>query len=502
MLTCVINANKNRDVAIVDIPNAFIQTVVEDEKDRALIQIRGPLVDILVSIAPDVYGPYVTIGKKGKKQLLVQYLTALYGTMVALLLYYKKFVKSLKSKGFKLNPYNPCVANKQVNGEQLTVCFHVDDCKISHVISKVIDEMIEWLQLEYESVFEDGTGQMKVHCGKTHKYLGMSLDFNHANQCRVTMIDYADKIVVAYDKALTELSDGFTTVKTKKNASRTSAAPDDLFVVDKDAEKLSEEASTAFHNLVTKTLYVSKHARPNLSNAIAFLTTRVRVLDINDWRKLSHMMEYLRVDRLRPLILSADGSGVLMWYVDASFAVHPNTRSHTGGGLTMGRGFPINCSTKQKLNMQSSTKSEVVAVNNMMPIVLWTCYFLMAQGYGVTKNLLLQDNRSSMLLERNGKASSGKRTWHINIWYFFITDRVNMKEVQIEWCPTKEMVADFMTKPLQGSQFRRLRDIILGMTSVKRPKNPSTSSVKVRMLKRNKTADRPVGPSSVGVVAQ
>jgi hypothetical protein len=118
------------------------------------------------------------------------------------------------------------------------------------------------------------------------------------------------------------------------------------------------------------------------------------------------------------------------------------------GWLTMGRGFPINCSTKQKLNMQSSTKSKVVVVNNMMPIVLWTCYFLMAQGYGVTKNLLLQDNRSSMLLERNGKASSRKWTQHINIWYFFITDRVNMKEVQIKWCPTKEMVADFMTKPL------------------------------------------------------
>ncbi len=178
------------------------------------------------------------------------------------------------------------MANKQVNGEQLKVCFHVDDCKISHVIPKVIDQTIEWLRLEYESVFEDGTRQMKVHCGKTHKYLGMSLDFNHANQLRVTMIDYVDKIVVAYDKALTKLIDGFTTVKTKKNASRTSAAPDDLFVVDEDAEKLSEEASTAFHNLVAKTLYVSKRARPNLNTAIAFLTTRVRALDIDDWIKV------------------------------------------------------------------------------------------------------------------------------------------------------------------------------------------------------------------------
>jgi len=98
ILTCVIDADENRDVAIVDIPNAFVQTVVEDEKDRAFIRVRGPLVDILVTIAPDVYGEDVTIGKKGEKQMLVQCLNALYGTMVASILYYKKFVKSLRSK--------------------------------------------------------------------------------------------------------------------------------------------------------------------------------------------------------------------------------------------------------------------------------------------------------------------------------------------------------------------------------------------------------------------
>jgi hypothetical protein len=160
------------DVAIVDITNAFPQTVVEDKKDRAFICIRGPLVNILVTIASDVYGPYVTVGKKGKKELLVQCLTALYGTMGTLLLSYKKFVKSLKSKGFKLNPYDSCMANKQVKGKQLTMCFHVDDCKISHLIPKVVDETIEWLRSEYKHVFEDGTGEMKVHHGKTHKYLG------------------------------------------------------------------------------------------------------------------------------------------------------------------------------------------------------------------------------------------------------------------------------------------------------------------------------------------
>ncbi len=71
------------------------------------------------------------------------------------------------------------------------------------------------------------------------------------------MIDYVDEIVAAYDKVLSKLDDGFSAVKKKSKPARTSAAPDDLFVVNNDAEKLSEEGSTAFHNLVAKTLYVS-----------------------------------------------------------------------------------------------------------------------------------------------------------------------------------------------------------------------------------------------------
>jgi hypothetical protein len=155
------------------------------------------------------------------------------------------------------------------------------------------------------------------------------------------MIDYIDEIVVAYDKALKDLSDCFSAVTKKKNVARTSAAPDDLLIVDKDAEKLSEEGAMTFHYLVAKTLYVSKCARLDVSTAIAFLNTRVRAPDVNDWRKLSHLMEYLRVDRLCSLILSTNVSGVLMWYANASFAVHPNICSYTGGRLTMGRGFSI-----------------------------------------------------------------------------------------------------------------------------------------------------------------
>jgi hypothetical protein len=144
-------------------PKAFIQTFVEDKSKHVIIRIRGMLVDILVKLAPDVYGPHVTVDKKGNKQLLMKCLNALYGTMVASLLYYQKFTNSLKEKGFQFNPYDACVWNKQIDGKQCTICFHVDDCKISHQSQKVVDGIIKWLRQDYESIFKDGSGKMKVN---------------------------------------------------------------------------------------------------------------------------------------------------------------------------------------------------------------------------------------------------------------------------------------------------------------------------------------------------
>jgi hypothetical protein len=142
LLSCIIEAEEEGDVAVVDILNAFVQTRVENEKDMAFIKIRGILVDIMVVIVPDVYKSYVSKYKKGKRQVLVQFQNALYGTMVASLLYYRKSVKSLTDIDFVIDPYDPCVANKNIEGEQMTIFFDVYYCKLSHCKTKVMDIMI------------------------------------------------------------------------------------------------------------------------------------------------------------------------------------------------------------------------------------------------------------------------------------------------------------------------------------------------------------------------
>ena len=112
---------------------------------------------------------------------------------------------------------------------------------------------------------------------------------------------------------------------------------------------------------------------------------------------------------------------------------------------------------KQNLNKKSSTEAELIGAENTMTQMLWTRYFLEAQGYGIDKNILYQDNMSAMLLENTGKKSSTKNTKHINVRYYFIKDWVETRDVMIEHCPTEEFLRGHFKKPLQGALFRKFR---------------------------------------------
>jgi hypothetical protein len=131
----------------------------------------------------------------------------------------------------------------------------------------------------------------------------------------------------------------------------------------------------------------------------------------------------------------------------------------------MGTGAVYSSSTRQKLNTESSAEAELVGLDDVLPQALWTKFFMEAQGHGVS-TVLNQENQSTIKLSENGKASSGKGTRHINIRCFFIADRIARKEVAIQHCPTKEMVADRFTKPLQGELFYKFRDQTMAVVPV------------------------------------
>ena len=120
-------------------------------------------------------------------------LKALYGLMEASLMFYQKLLKDLQKKGFVTNPYNPCVANKIINGHQFTIVWHVDDLKLSHKDPKVVDEMIRYLKGLYEILPNGEVKEMESQRipGKPMKllnYLGMKFDYSQSEKVAISML--------------------------------------------------------------------------------------------------------------------------------------------------------------------------------------------------------------------------------------------------------------------------------------------------------------------------
>jgi len=192
------------------------------------------------------------------------------------------------------------------------------------------------------------------------------------------------------------------------NGVSTTPAALHLLNVNDSTEKLDEEKAQLFNHLVAKLLCLSRRSRQDIQTAVAFLCTRVHHPDIDEYKKLACVMKYLHSTRDLTLTMEVDEHP--KWWVDSSYAVHPDMRSHSGIYMTIGKGTVYSTSSKQRLNTKSSTEAELVAIDNMMRQVLWTRHFLAAQGEHVPTTKIYLDNKSTILLAENGKTSSSKRT--------------------------------------------------------------------------------------------
>ena len=136
---------------------------------------------------------------------------------------------------------------------------------------------------------------------------------------------------------------------------------------------------------------------------------------------------------------------------------------HTGSAITLRKGVVYAKSSTQKLTTKSSTEAELVGLSDSANQVLWTRLFLIDQGYEDRSAITFQDNRFTIQLINNGRSNS-ERTRHIDIRYFFLHDRMKEQEITIIHKSTDDMLADMLTKPPQGEQFRAFRSQLLNTT--------------------------------------
>ena len=439
-MSCAIDAKERRHVYTVDIPGAFMQADIDED---VYVRMTGPLARLLAKIDKDKYQQFICT-ENGKDVIYVKLKKALYGTLQGAIQFWKDLSSYLLSLGFKINPYDECVANKTVNGKQLTILWHVDDLKLSHEDKEVLEDLIRDLEARYAQ-----KAPLTINREKVHDYLGMTIDYSTEGKVVITMNDYVDKLLADLPEEMI--------------GTAATPASEWLYETNSASPKLDQTQKDHFHQLTARILFLSKRARPELQTALSYLTTRVQQPDEDDRKKLMRLVKYLQAFPHLPLTLEADDMHVVKWWVDASFAVHHDMKSHTGGNGSLGKGSFYSTSTRQKLNTRSSTEAELVGIDDLMSMILWSRLWLQEQGYKLGPSTIHQDNQSTMLMAKNGRRSSGKRTRHLNIRYYFVKDKIDSGDIELQYCPTKDMIADILTKPLQGVAFRELRRKLLNL---------------------------------------
>jgi hypothetical protein len=385
-----------------------------------------------VRISPD-YAQFV----RDDGTCIVQLDKALYGCIESARLWYEQLSGELISLGYKANDYDSCVFNKtRADNTQATITIHVDDLLITASSEAAIDEIIGELEMLYPN--------LEVHRGRVLNYIGMVFDFRAPGKVKVTMDGYVSDLLEDYE-VIGGVAD--------------TPAALDLFTVG-DSELLSDGDKEFFHSLTAKLLYLGKRVRPDILCAVSFLSKRVQAPQVDDMKKLRRVLMYIRGTKELGIVLEADKNMCVLAWIDASFGVHADFKSHTGTVIGFGRG-PVYCkSTTQKLNTKSSTEAELVGLSDSTPQVIWTRNFLIGQGYDIGPATVFQDNQSTIALVKNGKSNS-ERTRHIALRFFFVSDRVSGGEIKLQYLATGQMLADILTKPLSGHLFKYLRAELL-----------------------------------------
>ena len=435
-ITAALAAKERRNVVTLDIGGAYLNARM-GENSNVLMRLDRILSELIVQLDP-TFGRY--IGFDGT--IVVRLDRALYGCVESAKLWYEHIASTLtKDIGFTKNPIDICVFNKTYGDAQVTVCIYVDDLFMTSVDNNALDDVVNVLTAKYRDV--------KCHRGAKHSYLGMTFDFKTDRTVSITMECLVSDILREY----------------AVNGHAATPATINLFVINDQSPSLCKEKMNEFHSRVAKLAYLSRKVRPDLSTLCAFLSTRVTCATDEDWMKLERGLKYLNLTQELGIILQAVDPLSIIAHVDAAYGVHADAKSHTGTTIGLGHGVIYVKSSKQKIVSRSSTEAELIGISDAVSQILWTRSFLIAQGYNVREATVYQDNMSTITMAEKGRSTS-ERTRHIHIRYFFIKDRIDAGEIKLQYLPTEEMVADILTKPLQGELFKKLRAKMMNFARV------------------------------------
>jgi hypothetical protein len=437
MLELSIAVQKRRRMAKADIGGAYLNAFV-DKGDEILMELSKELTTILLEVFPELR----EFVDDDSGRLVVRILKALYGLVQSAALWYEALTSFLKRLGFFANKVDNCVLNMNTGGRDVTIILYVDDILILAEKDEDIHWLIDALKAEY--------GELTVEMGDQFTYLGMVLTRTDGGRTiELRMDGYIDTVLNSFDEY--------------KNL-RKATTPANINLFKPSTGKLLKQKDRArFHTTVARLLYLSKRTRPDIQLPVLYLCTRVKEPNEEDDAKLRKILGYLRLTKKKPRIITSRGNlNRLVAYVDASFAVHHDGRGHTGLAIKRGESTLVTVCRKQKIATKSSTESELVGLSDVLSEIEKSHEYMEEQGVGLDIPLVYQDNMSTIALV-SSENSGNVRTRHLNARRSIVHEAWNIiRSIEVQFLPTKQMIADVLTKPLGGNLFYRFADALMG----------------------------------------
>lgn len=438
LLVATIAAIERRHVATIDITGAYLNASITSK--NIFMKINKRIADELIKVDQSYSDK-----RNADGSVVVKLKKALYGCLESAQLWYNHLSTTLREIGLVHNPYDRCIFNRGTGADQCSVVVYVDDLLITCNSQSTIDAVINDIRLKYKHI------TVNKNC-KVLSYLGMQLDYNFDGKVQISMKHFINDLLK----------------RNNVTESRRCPADENVFIVNEKAEPLNETEKETFHSTAAQLLYLSKRCRPDILLPVSFLVTRVQSPTKEDENKLIRILQYLYGTIEDKLTLGGLQNEIVRIYAffDASFGTHADLKSHSGSFISLGRGPIFIRSAKQKLNTRSSTEAELVAVCDEAVNAIWINMILKEQGYkDLRPPIILNDNTSCLSLIKNGRSNS-KLTRHIEVRYFYLKDKLDQNEIELEHCPSESMIADILTKGLTGLVFRVLKEKLLGWTDI------------------------------------
>lgn len=369
------------------------------------------------------------------KNLVCRLKKGIYGLKQAAKLWYEAIHDVLIRAGFQRSKADACLYSANINNEWVFVLIYVDDMAVAAKTKKTIQSVKSMIALKFN--IQD--------LGEIKQYLGIEVERDSDGIFHLGQTQYIKKIVNDFGLSTAKLSN----IPLRVDYGKVKANDDIL------------ATNVEYQKLLGSLLYISVNTRPDIAAAVSILAQKVSQPLQEDWDELKRVLKYLKgTANLKLALCKKNHEGELLYgYSDASWADNKNDRKSNSGHVFMVNGAAVCWSSrKQQLVALSTCEAEFIALSDACRAASWIRRLLIDMKQIISNaSTIYEDNQSCLkLIEEEERLSD--RSKHIDTRFHFVKDYVEHQLVVCTYCPTDDMVADILTKPLSAKKFERFRN--------------------------------------------